>query len=284
MNNLPIEWLVCTWSLVYGLTVLSLTLSVDDDDDHPKQIDVRQMRNFHPLLFLTGAKLLTIFCYNLPFAWLAIQYFHLTAAAYMHHNVDATKTFNHLIVLMCTRCVLGIFTIFDDIIANRHDANANHLSAAICLTILLCATVFVLTLLLNEQMMTALTEYFVQMNYEFGVGVAVSAIYVLLSICIDSIGHTTTIVSTTSSIYSFGKRTQSLMFASCVEHLIDVGFVVIYLNRLMDTRLILMAMCFCGLTIAIQTILNSPTTTMTTTNTNFYPYQWLTNVLQWEII
>lgn len=258
-----IEVLACTWSLLYALVVLSLTqiIVVDEPNGCGAQIDgrVAARRNLRPLAFLTGAKLLSILCYNLPFACVALQYFHLVATA---NHVDASKSFNHLIVFMCTRCVLGIFTIFDD--ANRHETNANavvnHLSAAIYLTVLMCATIVaLLLLLLNERMMNCVNEYLAQNGYDFGAGVTVAGVYAALSICLESIGHSA--MMSTTSIFSFGKRSQSIVFASCIEHLIDVGFTVVHLNRLIDTRLVLMAMCFCSLSIGIQTILQSAAAT-----------------------
>lgn len=122
----------------------------------------------------------------------------------------------------------------------------------------MCATIVTLLLLLNERMMSSIHEHFVHNGYEFGAGVVVTGAYAVLSVYIDSIGHSEMISST--SIFSFGKRSQSIVFASCIEHLIDVAFMVAYLNRLIDTRLVLMAMCFCALSIGIQTILQSTET------------------------
>lgn len=256
-----IEVQACTWSLLYGLVVLSLTqIILAEQPNSGAQIDgrVAARRNLRPLAFLTGAKLLSILCYNLPFACVALQYFHLVATA---SHVDASKSFNHLIIFMCTRCVLGIFTIFDD--ANRHETNANavvnHLSAAIYLTVLMCATIVALLLLLNERMMNCVNEYLALNGYDFGAGVTVAGVYAALSVCLESIGHSAMMSAT--SIFSFGKRSQSIVFASCIEHLIDVGFMVVYLNRLIDIRLVLIAMCFCGLSIGTQTILQSTAAT-----------------------
>lgn len=237
---LPIEVLACTWSVLYGLFVLSLSEIM-----HSKRIDVQATarENLRPLAFLTGAKLLTILCYNLPFACVAIRYFHLLATS---NHIDASILFNHLMVFICTRCVLGIFTIFDDVPRFKY-----HLSMSIYLVVLMVA----LLLLLNER----INMYLMQNGYEFGAGAAVSGTYAILSVYIDSIGHSANILATPTS--SFGIRSQSIVFASCIEHLIDVGFMVAYLHQLIDSRHILMAMCFCGLSNAIQTMLHSIATT-----------------------
>lgn len=276
---LPNEVLACAWSVLYGLVVLTLTQLIFIDK-LSESIDGTSIarRNLQPLAFLTGAKLLTILCYNLPFACIAMQYFHLLATS--SHHVDASKSFNHLIIFICTRCILGIFTIFDD--TNKHEMNAyavvNHLSTAIYLTVLMCATMVTLLLLLNEEMMNCVNEYLVRNEYEFCAGVLVSGAYAVLSVYIDSIGHSAMISAT--SIFSFGKRSQSIVFASCIEHLIDVGFTVIHLSQLVDTRLILIAMCFCGMSIGIQTILQC----MTVAATNADRFAPLNFFLKLEII
>lgn len=286
-TTLPIEVLACTWSVLYGLVVLSLTQFRHRESIFDGRTTMAARRNLRPLAFLTGAKLLTILCYNLPFACVAMQYFHLLAAP---SHVDASKSFNHLIVFMCTRCVLGIFTIFDD--ANKHESNANavavvnHLSAAIYMTVLMCATIvallLLLLLLLNERLTNCVNAYLVRSGYDFGAGVIVSIAYAVLSVSIDAIGHSAMISATSIDVVSLGKRSQSIVFASCIEHLIDVGFMVAYLSRLIDTRLVLMTMCFCCLSIGIQTILQS--TAAGATSTNADRYAPLKSFLKMEII
>lgn len=272
----PIELMACISSVLYGLVVLSLTqINCDECKMEPIDGQASARRNLRPLAFLTGAKLLTILCYNLPFACVALQYFHLIAPS---SHVDASKSFNHLIIFICTRCVLGIFTIFAD--ANKHEPTANvvvnHLSAAIYLTVLMCGTAVALLLLLNERMMNCVNEYLVQNGYEYQAGVIASGAYAMLSVYIDSIGHS--VMISTSSIFRFGKRSQSIVFASCIEHLIDVVFMVAYLSKLIDTRIVLMTICFCGISIGIQTILQSAAMT------RVYRFEQLKNFLKLEII
>lgn len=155
------------------------------------------------------------------------------------------------------------------------------------MTVLMCATIvalLLLLLLLNERLTNCVNEYLVRSGYDFGAGVIVSIAYAVLSVSIDAIGHSA-MISATSVDVSFGKRSQSIVFASCIEHLIDVGFMVAYLSRLIDTRLILMTMCFCCLSIGIQTILQSTTAGGTgPTSTNADRYEPLKSFLKMEII
>lgn len=218
---------------------------------------VKQTR---PLIYLAGAKLLTVFCFFLPFICIATQ--NLTVANVsvvdINNNIlydedgndhinnnnnininNANEIFNDLMVLLVTRLALGTITI----LLIRH--NVNYLSIVyllpltLFLTILLCLSLF------------DLRRFIIEHTLVFNI---LTIIYVAFSLFVDVIGHRVAFNAEINFDSASASTMISLTFATFIEHLVDVAIVVIYLNDWISGQLIITAFSIILLSILIETL------------------------------
>lgn len=241
-----IELKSAAFSLVYVLSVLLLShnyylvksfdQSTNDQktDSHLFKIDKQTHVNMKPIYFLIGAKLLAIFCSNMPFVWLI---FHFSNSS---TTVEIVNTMNlHLIILFSVRLFLGIFTI----LVCNNSLNENR-SAKIYLSTFICAAILLISVLLM------LTNDSLK-NYKFLIGTTLLVIYIALSLYFDAIGHIAVAVNPYSCII---KKSIALAFGCCIEHLINILLIVIYFSNFLHTILIVMPVIPIGYNLFSQTI------------------------------
>lgn len=244
-----IELKSAVFSLIYILSVLLISHNYylvenfntnDQKTEHPSKdpylfkIDKLTHVNLKPIYFLIGAKLLTIFCSNMPFVWLIFYFSHSST------TVEIVNTTNlHIIILFSIRLFLGIFTIFicSNYVNENRSAN-NYLSTFICILLLLIS---VLLLLTNDSLK----------HYKFLIGTTLLLIYIVLSLYFDVIGHIAVAANPYSCII---KKSIALAFGCCVEHLVNILIIVIYFSNFLKTVLILVPVIPIGYNLFSQTI------------------------------
>lgn len=205
------------------------------------RINGSERNDLRPLIYLTGAKLLTIFCSNLPFVCVAMEFIHSL------NGTTNNIPINYLIVLFMTRFVLGTITIS----VNKNVVKCFSDLSAMCLVMCGANLIAMLLILLHvNNLFSNLIDRI--LNQQFCTGVCMIIVYISLTLCIDVIGHYSVIIADTH--LCFAKKSLSIAYATCVEHLIDILFIVIYLNNLTNSIFIWSTFCCVGLSIGIPTI------------------------------
>lgn len=212
-----------------------------------------------PLIYLTGAKLLTIFCFFVPFICIASRITiqanslfdnnddsgfknNITSANVddVSNSIDGSsntsddmstanhKIFTDLMVLLSTRIALG----FIAILLVRH--NVNQLSI-MCMMPMAIAYAIVLLVPLFELP----SHPFTVQTITFGM---IMIMYVAFSLVVDIIGHHAVLYAHETVCHSYAvaatPKVISLTFATFIEHLIDICIVVVYLNDWISAKLI----------------------------------------------
>lgn len=218
---------------------------------------VKQTR---PLIYLAGAKLLTVFCFFLPFICIASQILNHRANASVvdinnittsdkddTNNIDSISSindddeiFSDLMVLLVTRLALGTITI----LLVRH--NVNYLS----IVYLMPLTTFLAVVLLFP--LLDLRHLIAESRFEFS---AIITIYVAFSLFVDVIGHR--VAFDGEMDFHSAPTVITLTFATFIEHLIDVGIVVVYLNDWISAQLIITALAIIFLSILFEKLTTS---------------------------
>lgn len=178
------------------------------------------------LIYLAGAKLLTTFCYFLPFTRIASQI--LVHPNVLHSNVSKDIS-NEFVVLFFSRLALGTITI----LIVRH--NVHYLSTIYVMPI---AILFATMLLIPLFDLRHLTEC----SFVFFI---ILTLYVAFSLTVDVIGHR--VALNPDFDLGFIPKAMSLTFATFNEHLVDVLFMVVYLNDLINAKMILTSLAIISL-------------------------------------
>lgn len=266
--EVPIETCSASLILVYSLIALNLSSSnwlfpqthaKNKVNKNALHLDfIEQPKNSSPLIYLAGAKLMTIFCYFLPFACIVSQSFAL-------HTVDNTiteKNFTDLIVLFFIRLVLGIITIS----LVRHTVNFLSMIYLMPLAILLAVI-----LIIPFHELRCLLECTIKIR-------TIIMSYVAFSLIVDVIGHHSAFTSNADS--NSVPKTISLTFATFIDfHLIDVLLVVIYLSDWISAKMIMTSITIISLTLIFHKLKIScePNNRVTKEETNVIKHFWSLN-------
>lgn len=219
-----------------------------------------------PLIYLTGAKLLTIFCFFLPFICIASRI--TIHANILFTDVDDNKNngndftsaneddvsnsssiiigkiFTDLMVLLLTRIALGSIAI----LLVRHNVNGLSIVYLIPITIGIAVMLLVPLFDMPWQPNTVQTITFS----------VVMIIYVAFSLIVDIIGHHAVLyanemeMSHSHSTGATAPKVISLTFATFIEHLIDICIVVVYLNDLISVEVIATSFAIIFLTMILS--------------------------------
>lgn len=245
-----------------------------------------------PLIYLAGAKLLTIFCFFLPFISIASRI--TIHANILFTDVDndnknqnnnkngnddftsadeddvingiiissgSSKIFTDLMVLLLTRIALGSIAI----LLVRHNVNYSSIVYLVPistgLAILLLIPMFDLPSHLNTVQTIAFS--------------IVMIMYVAFSLIVDIIGHHAVLYADEIAAAA-APKVISLTFATFTEHLIDICIVVVYLNDWISAKLIATSFAIIFLTMIFsQTTANSSERKQNSTNLITVKYQIL---------
>lgn len=257
-TNVSFELFLASILLLYAVIVLSFSQStcfVNHRNIQSKPFDIPigattaatiNARKLKPLIYLIGAKLLTIFCYYLPFLYCMLspsQYADLSCGvSRLNAALIAVTSFNHLIILLLTRIVLGTFTIF---ILHKQAVrdNINYYLTFIYLILLaiLFAIIITLITIVDFKMFSEKFQWF---------GICLVAIYVAFSLVVDIICQQ--IISFEDVEFNSATGTISITFATFIEHLIDILVNSFYLNDWIYTTYILAAVTMAGFTVIMQ--------------------------------
>lgn len=225
-------------TLVYSLIALHLSNSKWlfpntqlNNNQNNFEFSALNLTKKRPLIYLAGAKLMTIFCYFLPFACI------ISRATL--NNTSTDEIFTDLIVLFLTRLALGTITI----LLVRH--NVNYFTI-ICLMPFAILLAFILLIPLLD--LRRLFEYTLKFRI-------IVTLYVAFSLIVDVIGHRIAFLAN-NDLGSIPKMI-SLTFANFIEHLIDVLFVVVYLNDLLSAKLIITSLVIISLTLFFHMLTTS---------------------------
>lgn len=224
-----------------------------------------------PLIYLAGAKLLTIFCFFLPFICIASRI--TIHANILFTDVDVNddnktngnnftsvneddvsnsnsssiiigKIFTDLMVLLLTRIALGSIAI----LLVRHNVNGLSIVYLIPITIGLA---FMLLVPLFDMPWHSNTVQTITFSI-------IMIIYVAFSLIVDVIGHHAVLYANememgySHSAAAAAPKVISLTFATFIEHLIDICIVVVYLNDWISVKLIATSFAIIFLTMIIS--------------------------------
>lgn len=286
LATISIELCCVSLTLIYSLIALNLSHSswVFGDDAKQREWQLRQRHEFpmnatavasktvdvnvrpsnaqtfnlivgkqtRPLIYLAGAKLLTIFCYFLPFICIASRVtiqanilFDNNGYGDQHENnlisaneadvsnsIGNHKIFTDLMVLLVTRIALG----FIAILLVRH--NVNQLSIVYLMPITIGYAIMLLVPLFDLPW-----HSFTVQTIAFSI---IMIIYVAFSLLVDIIGHHAVLYANQTMCHSYAAaaadtaapKVIALIFATFIEHLIDICIVVVYLNDWISAKLI----------------------------------------------
>lgn len=234
-------------TLVYGLIVLNLSSSnwlFPELNSNKSQTNLHVcalnlvVKQTRPMIYLSGAKLMTIFCYFLPFACIVSR--SLNTAATVNNSTSTDDIFADLFVLFLTRLALGTITI---LLLLRH--NVNYLSIVYLMPLALLLAVILLIPLLDLRRLFECTLKFR----------TIMTLYVAFSLIVDVIGHRVAFTSNTD--YGSVSTMISLTFATFIEHLIDVSFAVVYLNDWIGANMIITSLAIIALTLFFHKLTTS---------------------------
>lgn len=274
--------------LNYSLIVLQLShsswifwSSVHITPTKSKQIFANYAIELKPLIYLTGAKMLTVLCYFLPFFHyvgraavalaesrekevedtqdtrfvhiISLQPMHLQPVHCKHNSVNcmstATTTITHLIVLLLTRIALGTATI----LLHRKYVRRHSVNYLMLINCALFATLFVavvpITSFATPHQMARIADETVLVCL-----CAVCIVYVTISMVVDVFDTATVTVKNNccSDATSAASELISLTFATFVEHLVDVSFMVVYINDWIGAKIVLTVIAIGCLTMTVE--------------------------------
>lgn len=255
-TNVSFELFLASILLLYAVIILNFSQStwfVNHSKFQPERFDIPigatiNARKLKPLIYLIGAKLLTIFCYYLPFLYCTLvpsRSAELSySISYLNVALFAVTSFNHLIILLLTRIVLGTFTIFFLHKTAVRD-NINYYLTFIYLILLAILFAAMLTTIVDLNMFIVKFQWF---------GVCLVAIYMAYSFVVDVICQQ--IILFEKVEFNSATATISITFATFIEHLIDILVSSFYLNDWIGTTYILAAVTMAGFTFIIQQVSN----------------------------
>lgn len=242
-TNVSFEICCVSLILVYSLIALHLS-TVNCLFVQPKNVQINSeicasnavVKQTRLLIYLAGAKLLTVFCYFAPFICRASQItIHTTNAPIADVNND--KIFNDLVVLLLTRLALGTITI----LCVRHNINYLTIIYLVPLT-MLHAVAFLIPIL-------DLKCLFTDGSFTFCI---IMLLYIALSLFADVLGHRVALHANCDFDLNISTKVITITFANFIEHLIDVSFVVVYLNDWIGAKLILTSLAILSLTVILH--------------------------------
>ncbi|XP_031638659.1 uncharacterized protein LOC116350831 [Contarinia nasturtii] len=244
---------ICSISLVllYSLFALNLSssnclfpeLKNETKNVHTNvQFSAMNLTVKKPLIYLAGAKLLTTFCYFLPFVSIALQIFIQPNALL----TDVNNRSQHLFVLLLSRLALGTVTI----LLARHNVKFNYFSI---IYIMPLTTLLAAILLLPLFDLRHLTKY----TIEFYI---IMTLYVAFSLVVDVIDHRVAFKMDFEFGFVPSNRVIALTFASFIEHLLDLLFSVIYLNDWITAKMIVTSLAIISLSLITHNKLTSMNT------------------------
>lgn len=240
--------------LTYSLAALVLSMSQLPVSAQAKCIQTGT-NNFRSLIFLIGAKLLTIFCYFLPFACILWRRYVIVQPNTVTNNAISSTvvaSLNHLIVLLSTRLILGTIAIFiHHKQMSQQRRNVNYLPVVYLIVVSVVAALSLIFYINDFAHLASLRA-----TYVFGDAAAI-CVYVGFSLFVDVIGHR--VAFDDFGAMDASTKILSLTFATFIEHLIDVIFMVTYLNDFINSKLILTSLGFVCLAICVQCAVRSPT-------------------------
>lgn len=252
-TNVSFELFFASILLVYAVIVLYLSQSTFanrsiQSKPHDISIAAINARKLKPLIYLIGAKLLTIFCYYLPFLYCMLGS-PPTDIAGSVSRLNATlivTSFNHLIILILTRIALGTFTIFIlHKTAVRHNINGLTFIYLVLIAILFAVVMMLITIV-------DLKAFIVRFQW---FGICLVALYMAFSFVVDVICHQ--IISFDNIELNSATCAISITFATFIEHLIDILVNSLYLNDWIGATYILAAMTMAGFTVILQQVSRS---------------------------
>lgn len=190
--------------------------------------------NVRPLIFLCGAKLLSTFCSNIPFIFITFNYFDVLHYKYKSNDY----IMYHLLALFTARIILGALAMI------KGNLNRKIIRFMIkSIVIVMVCNLFIYIIIRTMKSVQVLFDY------KHMIGGIIINIYVLSAICMDSLSH---VMAISQSSYSFFKRPLIITFATCIEHLIYILFIVIYLAEISNSILFIFTFLFIGVTILFQ--------------------------------
>lgn len=250
------------------------------------QIMANYAAELKPLIYLTGAKMLTVLCYFLPFfhyAGRAVVEVLAEAAnnanvarekitrntqithgisqkpqpmyphVYGKHNsvncMPMDTTITHLIVLLLTRIALGTATI----LLHRKYVRRQSVNYLMLINCALFATLFVavvpITSFASPHQMARIADKTVLVCL-YGVCI----LYVTISMIVDVFDTAMVTVKSSccSDATSAASELISLTFATFVEHLVDVSLVVVYINDWISAKIVLTVIAIVCLTMTVE--------------------------------
>lgn len=233
-------------TLIYSLIALNLSNSNCLFPDNVSQCSRSKaafaashliVKETRPLIYLAGAKLLTVFCFFLPFSCIVVQFLMQPIVSLADDDVNNTTTdqiFNDLVILFVTRVTLGTIAI----LLVRH--NVNYVSFVYLMPLTILLAVVLLFPLLDLRHLIEHTPTFC----------ILLTIYVAFSLFVDIIGHHVTLNADLN--LNSAPKVISLTFATFIEHLVDVAIIVIYLNDWISAKLIITSFLIIFLTVIAQ--------------------------------
>lgn len=208
-----------------------------------------------PLIYLAGAKLLTVFCYFLPFVSISVQIF--VQSNVLH--ADINNETKYLVVLCLSRLALGTVTI----LLARHNVKFNY-STIIYIMLLTTLLAAILILPLFD------LRHFTKCTIDFYIFYIIMTVYVAFSLIVDVIDHRVALKMDLEFDFMPSDRVITLTFATFIEHLLDLLFSVIYLSNWINVKMIITSLVIISLSLITHNKLISSKTTeqydKTTTN------------------
>lgn len=229
--------------------------------------------NVRPLVFITGAKLLSIFCSNIPFALIAFKYFHAVNGGLQDRSVCVTQC--HLIALLTARLILGGLALS---LTDRGEADRNLRYRLIPIRLILIA--FGCNLILYGSIRYA-SGVIPLWNINHFVGWTIVSAYIICSIFIDAYGHMAAVSQWPCPLT---KRPLAIAFATCIEHLVHVLFVVVYLTDVWNGALFLSTCMFILVSVCFQTAVGYARQSKTAIECNGFYYKNFKCELSLEIL
>lgn len=187
-------------------------------------------QNIRPLMYLIGAKLLTILCSNIPFFYIAINYF--VAIDTFESNTGDNVSQCHLIALLSARVLLGA-------VANNNIFTRDYVYKVIKPILGTFGANFLISLALRHVNGASLQRPL--FNTKHIAGWLIVCAYIASSICIDAFSHAKAI---SQSRLPFIKRPLAVAFAACIEHLIHILFIAVYLSDVSSIKLFMFTFLF----------------------------------------
>lgn len=253
-TTVSFDILYATVTLDYSLIVLNVAQSMHIELRTQSKQNIPIVgccRKLQPLVYLIGAKLLTIFCYYLPFGYGIAM--HLLGQNTVVSIVSNGTTFNHLIILLLTRFAVGTITIFILMRTRTIRDNVNHLSVIYLI---------LLAFLFGSVVLIAFVDHKVFQLF----GGCLVAGYYAFSFIVDVIGHEAALLSPMG--FDVATKTISITFATFIEHLIDILVIVIYLNDSIGARLIVTILAVACFALVMQQVTRSSCTPLNCNRTD----------------